>query len=382
MHTSSRLTLTYLFRILCLVFTILMVSYWCYTYDQDDDLVTVDYKAFDNSKATVLPTVSICVDNPFPDKKLEQIDKNLNSSTYRQFLTGRVYGEMLADVDYENVTIQHSDYTEGDAQLIMFKTGNSSNYNKTFLTYLKEPYVSYDGFLYSEFVKCFAYELQDSKKDLVKAIFLPFNQKLFSGSDRNTFYIYLHYPGQFLIAPDMTRLSWSDLRTDRKTALRLGINFVEVLQRRNKRRAPCIDNAHEFDNMIKNVLIEEIGCRPPYQKSTSHWPICTSMEDMLRHKGVNPGLMNPTKQYGIAPCKEMSIIQSKIDKWTVGPGHDVRLIVIPSFPEQYRSTQLVKAINVQSLIGNAGGYIGLFLGKNAQSILIRCCTKYIDLCDT
>ena len=174
---------TYLFRFLCTVFTIGMVSYWCYTYDQDDDLCTVDYKPFDNSKATVFPTVSICFDNPFVDKKLKQVDKNLNSSTYHQFLTGMIYGEMLMDVDYENATIQYSDYTEGYAQLIIFKTGNTSSYNKTFLTYLKEPYVSYNGFLYTEFVKCFAYELQDSKKDLVSAISLPFNQNLFSDDD-------------------------------------------------------------------------------------------------------------------------------------------------------------------------------------------------------
>ena len=147
----------------------------------------------------------------------------------------------------------------------------------------------------------------------------------------------------------MTRLSWPDLRTDRHTILRLGIKVVEVLQRRNKHREPCIDNGQEFDNIINNKLIEKIGCRSPYQTSMSNWPICTSTEDMLKHKMFNPGIMNPTKKYGIKPCKALSMIDSKIDRWVADPEDNVTFVVMPFFPEQYRSMQLIKAIDVQSL---------------------------------
>ena len=126
--------------------------------------------------------------------------------------------------------------------------------------------------------------------------------------------------------------------------------------------------------MITNKFIEKVGCKSLYQQSTIDWPICASGEAMRRHMHFNPAFINPTKQYGTSPCKLMSVIDFKIDEWAVNT--DFAVVLLTSFPEQYRSTQLTKAIDFQSLVGNIGGYVGLFLGKNASSISIHSCTEY------
>ena len=54
-------------------------------------------------------------------------------------------------------------------------------------------------------------------------------------------------------------------------------------------------------------------------------------------------------------------------------GSDFFLVRI-NYPKHYRESKMIRAIDIQTLIGNAGGYIGLFLGK-----LIKIFVE-IDIC--
>ena len=362
-----------LFRVLCLVATIGFISFWCYEFYLDEDLTVVEYKRFDNSKSTMLPTASVCFDNPIVDKKLKQIHPDLNSSIYLKFLRGLVYSESLRNIDYENVTLQWSDYLDTNSMVLTWKNGSWIYYNTTFSTFLKKPYMSYSGFLYFKFAKCFAFELQDKYKNLVSSIWFPFNTEIFSDDGRNDFRFIFHYPGQFSIAPDMTKLQWTDFKMRKKCGIVFRTTVIEVMQRRNKYRQACLINGQEYDDIIHDAYIKTVGCKPPYHQSAKDWPICSSTDDMRKFVSLNVGKLDAAK-YFTPPCTVMSSVHYKVDEYSLllAEKHcEGLLVMIPHFSNQYRSVKLTKAISITSFIGNAGGYIGLFLGKGTLLALMH-----------
>ena len=67
-------TILTLFRFTCLGATILMIGFWWYVYDiEDESLCLVDYKAVDYTEDNELPVVSVCFRNPFLGEKLREI---------------------------------------------------------------------------------------------------------------------------------------------------------------------------------------------------------------------------------------------------------------------------------------------------------------------
>ena len=122
-----------------------------------------------------------------------------------------------------------------------------------------------------------------------------------------------------------------------------------------------MENSEGYDNKVVEESIRKIGCKPPYKKSEKDWPICSSMEDMQMHSSHNAATMKVGK-YHMSPCKLMSVIDCDIKKIVqADTGQHFRLRV--GFPDYFRSIKLIKAIDIQSLIGNTGGYVGLVLGK-------------------
>ena len=83
-----------------------MVTFWCYQFTQVEDLCTVSYKIFDNSKDTIFPIVSLCFEKPVVAKKLKQINQSFNTSAYLNFLKGSIYEDKMNDINYDNVTLK------------------------------------------------------------------------------------------------------------------------------------------------------------------------------------------------------------------------------------------------------------------------------------
>ena len=375
MHTSTWVILSSLFRFLCFVLTFLMVAFWCYSFGLDEDLCTIDYKSFHSSETTIHPVLSLCFEQPFMNRKLQQIDRNLNALKYLKFLNGSIYEDKLRNIDYDNVTLQWSNYYKSKYNRVIWRNGSIAR--NGILSVFEKPYVSYNGFVNDGFVKCFAFKLKDRHKEHIRYIYIPFDSKIFTDDDRNNFYVYFHAPGEIFIAPNRKRYSWRNLQRHNHNEMTIDIKVVEILKRRNKRDTPCIDYSGGYDRNIMEHSIAKIGCRTPYQNPTKEWPICTNMETMSKHKELNIAYMDLNKYY-TPPCEVMSSVEFIVEEWTWAKKSGKPFVITPSYPDQYRSIELIKAIDVQSLIGNTGGYIGLFLGKEKMfSSLLNISTKYI-----
>ena len=73
MHTYNSATLLY--KGVCIIATIAMISFWVYKYVKDDDLCLVDYKSFKDDDSDVdLPTLSLCIFTPFIEENFAKLD--------------------------------------------------------------------------------------------------------------------------------------------------------------------------------------------------------------------------------------------------------------------------------------------------------------------
>ena len=72
--------------------------------------------------------------------------------------------------------------------------------------------------------------------------------------------------------------------------------------------------------------------------------------------------------YHQEPCEEMSSIVFSAEEIDISYyPRSLKLIYI--YPEKTKIIQQVKSVDLHALIGNLGGYIGLFLGKNYSALL-------------
>ena len=115
------------------------------------------------------------------------------------------------------------------------------------------------------------------------------------------------------------------------------------------------------------------GCRAPYQiqdTSVPHFPECTSKEKIkdafFDEANFEPAKVDP-------PCEEM--LQIADDYTEVDLTKHIRsyLGIVRNwnslgiiYPNRVKVIEQAKEISFHSLVGNCGGYIGLFLGNNAM----------------
>ena len=70
------------------------------------------------------------------------------------------------------------------------------------------------------------------------------------------------------------------------------------------------------------------------------------------------------RTYGKEPCEEMINLAYEVMGINPRAVYPENLKVIYSYPASAKVIHQVRSIDLHALIGNIGGYIGLFLGKN------------------
>ena len=92
------------FHVVYFVAATAMVIFCFEQYFENEDVSNVDYETFGNSNENVLPYHAMCLQNPFVNDKLKEIDPFLNSSMYLKYLQGNVdYNKIIP---YDNVTLK------------------------------------------------------------------------------------------------------------------------------------------------------------------------------------------------------------------------------------------------------------------------------------
>ena len=140
---------------------------------------------------------------------------------------------------------------------------------------------------------------------------------------------------------------------------------IDILKRRNKRNDPCIPEDLNFDQITLDDYLDKVGCKASYHRTNKSLESC-SLKKAVKKATFDPLESEKTKK----ACTSISSLIFTYDEadmvsdgfFTDGFGSDWFRVGL-DYPNQYREIKMIQAIDFQTVIGNAGGYIGLFLGR-------------------
>ena len=100
-------------QFICTSATIAFICFCLYKYSQNDDVSQVTFQEFHKKKDNLYPSVSICLSSIFYEENLKSYGDGINISTYTDFMSGEYWDDRIDKVDYDNVTLNFSNYLLG-----------------------------------------------------------------------------------------------------------------------------------------------------------------------------------------------------------------------------------------------------------------------------
>lgn len=361
-------TVRRIFTCLCVVTVIGMVAFWCHKFWIDDrEIGVVDYVPFMESGDFEHPVASLCIENPFKAAKFLETKTKINEENYLMYLRGDVSNLNFSEIDYGDVTVDLSKYfLFGVAERL-----DGLEYEELSVRHTE----NYNGFVENEIlIKCYEITLERKNSQPVnKVMFVYDRQRLLFDMGKESFWLAfaIHYPGQLLLATN--GLEYLNIKNDSSMLINT-IRDVEILQSRNSRKRKCTnpDEMTTFDDMVEQEHIKYNGCTPPYFKPIGELQICHNKGKIKASLYNYPSIW---KKYIPISCQRIS--QISIDSPS---GYAVELdwseyvnIKKPwtfsmTYPEYIRIISQSKDVDIHALIGNIGGYVGLFLGNQSLQL--------------
>ena len=370
MYIVSKTFFVYSFKVLCIACVITMVGYWLYKFDVEDrDIGVVDYIYFEDNSRIKYPVVSLCFQKPFSISKIARTDPNVSVSDYLSYLQGDLIAKGPYNFDYLNITLNLEDYLT--RYEVTLRNGTFMNSSKMGMVGTFSHQVSFNGLSEWEwFLKCFELSWEISRLGSVKESYVAYNRTNLLRdawiSSPLHFEFYMHYAGQFLLAQNDPKY----FKTNLRKSLEVMIEDVEILKSRNSRNRKCTpyDEQLSFDDMVRTKHMIQNGCTLPYVSTSRNFPKCNTQEKI---KKSAYRYQNVRTEYYPVSCQRLSKISYRTE-WVdtvnyLGYDEDEFAIGI-IFPQYFRSIELTKEVDVHSLIGNIGGYVGLFLGNCIKKI--------------
>ena len=331
-----------------------MTIFWCYKFWMDEDLCVVDYKRFESTEEVNYPMLTLCLQNPFIESKLKKYNESFSISNYIKFLKSHEYFPGIENVSLNDVTLNLDDFYIRHG--LQFRNG-------TYGEFYKKPKLNLVGIDTDEFWKCYGVKFEE--RDMKCGFSLFKSNEIANMSVRN-YVALLHLPNQLLVADDFVKWVWPKRYEQKQFSMIFMVNQIEILRRRSKRTKPCVPNSVSYDDRIIKEYIIKNGCRAPYQNTPKDVPLCASKDGIVRDS-----LDFSTIREDVSPCTTASNIvytyneenhdddgiaddqENDPDKFSIGL----------CFPSKFKEIKQQRAVDMQTVIGNAGGYVGLFLGN-------------------
>ena len=133
---------------------------------------------------------------------------------------------------------------------------------------------------------------------------------------------------------------------------------IETVRRRNTPNKPCFLDWMHYDTFLLKKHVEQVGCRAPYQQMYQKFPMCNTLEQMK--KSVFDHWSLPTDFY-LVPCQVIPDVPYTYTQ--PFPNKTTGFTISIVYSDNVKTVKQSQAVDVHCLIGNMGGYIGLFMGK-------------------
>ena len=374
------------FHVVCICATMAMTC-WCFIkYWQDEDVSLVGFVNFNGNEDNIYPALSICFFNPFFNEKLEDYGPGINTTTYSRFLQGKYWDKRMLDIEYDNVTVSLDEYlTEIGLQFANFSTKQWHSGFELGREYEDRPSIHVSNRNGKN--KCFSFTIPFVSKTPIISVFTRMKASIFPNGKRDSFptfdgsninagglMVFLHYPGEHFRSYFDKKYSWNDRTNKTKNYdMIMTVKNMEVLKHRNKPEDPCNTDWKNDDTIVMEKIMKRVGCKPP------HWEVpnanlkpCSTKEEIKQFKWPTYA----TLKHFPPPCQVIEKLQYDYEEFddNYSNNKDEKnetgwFGISLFFPEpSYKEIKQVQAYDLESFVGNTGGYIGLFLGYAILSL--------------
>ena len=380
-----------LYQILCIVATFTLVIWCVYLYLLDKDVSTISYQKFHSNEESIYPSISLCFGIKEDELKEKLNHYGVNSSLYFKFLRGNYFSEELSRIPYENVTFNPADHLLGIKMHQEYGTNGLKNINQSYfynhLTNEISPQLKRSKLIridpfnhwYSVIYKCFTVDVPIINDQHLSWISITMKKSVFPGNvrprsihDGGLFMVSIGYPNQRLRFSHR-KTTWKSEITNGSYNLKFQVRGMEVMQYRYKSSEPCDEDWINYDDHARKAIIRENKCIPSYWKDHYRldFPPCSTAAQIKNF------YMDKNWNKHTHPCRILTKVSYSLSEYAVtrygsAYGEEFRnnhFNVEFYFPKaSYKEIRLVRSLDTQTLIGNAGGYIGLFLGYTILQI--------------
>ena len=367
MKFLSRYVCKLAFSIVCFSVLVVMVGYWAYKYHiEDRDIAVVEYVSLSTIQThDMIPSPTICFKNPFIDENLKEAKVILNITQsgidrkdYLDYLEGDRYDPIYNKIPFENVTLDLNKY---------FLYAKKKFINESKSRSISSPINhinSFTGFYVGQFIKCYTIDFVLKSNWLIKTLYFQYDvQKLMNdwlNTNRSSmkFYFKMHLNDQFLVGgfPIFDFLSKKSMRTN------IYLQGFEVLKNRNSRNRKCADTLDSYGTTIIHYHLVRKICRPPYLNKNESVELCNNAENMKNSK-FNYEAHEEMKMQN--PCQRISQTILFIHTIPTKYNSSAKWLLMINYPKEFKIIKQHKEVDIHSLIGNIGGYLGLFMGKSS-----------------
>ena len=353
------------FKAICSIAAGFMIGFWIFKYHENEDVSAVEYVSYETQTDLAYPVLSVCTFTPFIYQNLFwNSSAHVSANEYNRYIHGlSAFREEYKGIIFDNVTLNLLEHV----QEVVIKTRNEKDVRKLSCndvkncSYIKFK-INYEGTKGGYAIRCVGFEVHQERLgaiDLLKVIFKPNLIDMLTKAGKGRFgptVLVLNYPGQIMKSMRTSQQIWKNPHEPSRLLL-IKVRAMEVLRRRSKTKEPCLADWAHYDDMVLKKHESKLTCSPPYRKSGK--PSCTTrreLEDSVYE------MEDMTRNYKQEPCKEMSSIVFKAEKYAYA-SHNESLQLMFKHPLKAKVIKQIKSVDFQALIGNIGGYIGLFLGK-------------------
>ena len=268
-----------LFRILCSLTTISLCIYWCYQFSLNEGSSEINYKKISPElDDAVLPSLSLCLENPFLNYRLAEF--GTNNISYLSFLNGTSFDKKMLRIDFNSVTTNITDHIKEFR--IYFKNGTDKKYNKEAFWISN----NFNGFMFGQFYKCFS--LQIPKTQNLTIFRVRLSNTIFNTTDldgiRPTkwFTTWIHLSQHFLVPSNYDKWVWDEKGKQSFYNTRFIVRSYEFYRKRSTSQNNCCENWQNFDAWVLRRFEKQVGCRSPYQTSNKIHRMCDSQDQIRR----------------------------------------------------------------------------------------------------
>ena len=395
MNTNVELDFKVIFKIVCASLAFSTTIWCCLEFGKNEDMCEVSYKRFLQDDQSIYPELTVIIPYQLNENAFQSLGADMNVSTFNQILLGQEWDDEILKISLEDVKLKSDNYLISSCTI------------SSYLDECRPIKINEKMFLAGSISLAFqlprdkltSYATFRLRKSIFRNGAFPENRELtiifqypnrIYRSQGSLFDIGEHFSNGFDIEDEKHKNHVVDFQ----------IRDMEVLQRRKKRGNECLED-YDYDKKKQEEMMSEVGCRPLFWNHSTIDRICQNQAEFTHLIKRNTEIwsrLNQTAENDIPPCREIQKLQVdhtvKTAKKAFAERYKIKDIEFQDIgndtwfeitlriqTDTFKEIKQKRAYTPQSLVGNIGGYLGLFIGFTLLDLfdsMMACYSKILN----